>query len=372
MKIAITMKQVIAVSILFLGFVSAFAGDNSEIKLPYNSSKVIKESFAVTPNTSIEIINKYGDINVVTWEKDSVRFEINISADANKMSQVHTLMDMADVKFTANNNMVLAVLQWGNNVNTFKKSSVEVTLAAGSSQQLHIDYTIYMPKSNVLKIENRFGNVYLPDLKGKVYASIHHGNFKADKLANAKNISIRYGELTIHEADFAEISSSFTDVEIEKIGELQLDGSGGTVEIESVDKLELESTNQKVRIEKAKKVDAELTLSDLRIRSLSSKLNVNSKFGDVNVHQVEVGFSSIDIDANNASISIGFDGATAFGFEIDSEKPKTVQLPSEFTIDSDDKLDNYRLVKGKKGTSTDKKVDIATKACSISFEVTGK
>ena len=184
----ITMERTLVLLLhwLFVGVFAYSYGDESA-NMAYDRTETTVKSFAATASTSIEIINKYGDITVNTWNKDSVKFEITITAGAQKMSTAQTLFEMAEVKFTANSSMILASLQWGNNVNAFKRSTVEVSLAAGSGQVLRIDYTIYMPAGNTLKIENRFGNILLPALTGKTYVSLWHGDFKADKIKNAKN-----------------------------------------------------------------------------------------------------------------------------------------------------------------------------------------
>ncbi len=39
-------------------------------------SRTVTETFKVEPGTEIEIINKYGNIHLIPWEKDSVQFTI--------------------------------------------------------------------------------------------------------------------------------------------------------------------------------------------------------------------------------------------------------------------------------------------------------
>jgi len=46
--------------------------------------KYINKSFPVTENTRIEIGNKYGSVHVKTWDKDSLRVRVKMTARANK------------------------------------------------------------------------------------------------------------------------------------------------------------------------------------------------------------------------------------------------------------------------------------------------
>jgi hypothetical protein len=56
-----------------------------------------------------------------------------------------------------------------------------------------VNYTVYMPAGNALDLTNRFGNVVLPDLSGKVTLAINFGNLTAQQLTNSENsIQIKY------------------------------------------------------------------------------------------------------------------------------------------------------------------------------------
>jgi hypothetical protein len=363
------MKRKLILNLFLLLPVLLLANREEMDPLPYEQTETLKKSFAVNANTSVEIINKYGDVTVSTWEKDSVRFEITITAEASKLSTAKDLFGMAEVKFTSNQNMILADLLWGQNLNAFKRSSMEVTLATGNSQSLRIDYKVFMPAGNILKIENRFGNVYLPELKGKTYIALYHGNLRAEKIKNAKNIEVKYGDVKIDEMITGDLEVSFGDVEVEKAGDIFIRSTSGTVEVEKADKLHLEGTNAKFRIEYVDDLTTDVTLSDIRVRKLGKKMNITSKFGDVTLDHIAATFSSANVYVTNGEVSLGFDAQSSFGFEANMEKSKSVHFDSAFIIIDDDKMDNFRMVKGKKGDSSSEKLKLETKSCSVNLEL---
>jgi hypothetical protein len=220
-----------------------------------------------------------------------------------------------------------------------------------------------------LKIENRFGNIYLPELNGKTYISLYHGNLRADKIKNAKSINVKYGDVNIDEISEGDIEVSFGDVQVEKAGNVFIQSTSGTIEVEEGVKLHVEGTNSKVRIEKTDELTVDVTLSDIRLRKLNKKLNLISKFGDVNIDHIAATFSSVNVYASNGDVSLGFDVLSAFSFEANMEKSKSVHFDSAFTIIDDDKMDNFRMVKGKKGESSTEKLNMETKACSVNLEI---
>lgn len=363
------MKKKFILNLLLLFPVFLWANTEEKKSFPYEETEIKKKSFAVTPTTSIEIINKYGDVSVSTWDKDSVRFEVTITAEASKMSLAKDLFEMAEIKFSSSSNSVVASLIWGENVNAFKRGTVEVTLAAGSSQVLRIDYKVFMPAGNVLKIENRFGDVFLPDLKGKTYISLYHGNLRAEKIKNAKNINVKYGDVKINQLTEGELEVSFGDIEIENSENLFINSTSGTIEIENANKLHIEGTNSKIRIENVEDLTTDVMLSDTRIRKLKKKLNSTVKMGDLTVDNISSAFQSISIFSSFGEVSLSFDAQSSFAFEASMDKSKAFQTNSAFIITDDDKMDNYRLVTGKKGDSANEKVKLETKSCSVYLEI---
>ena len=57
----------------------------------FTKSKKINRSFKINSETSLQITNKYGNIHLVPWEKDSIKMEINLEFKANKASKINKL-----------------------------------------------------------------------------------------------------------------------------------------------------------------------------------------------------------------------------------------------------------------------------------------
>ncbi|HRZ77672.1 MAG TPA: hypothetical protein P5248_09915 [Bacteroidales bacterium] len=47
------------------------------------SRRVVK-SFKAFENTSVQVVNKYGNVHLVPWEKDSVRLEVQLNISGSK------------------------------------------------------------------------------------------------------------------------------------------------------------------------------------------------------------------------------------------------------------------------------------------------
>ena len=67
----------ILLGVLVLGHLAVEAQD-------FRKSKKETRSFKVGADAELNIQNKYGKIELIAWEKDSIRFEVNIDVRAKK------------------------------------------------------------------------------------------------------------------------------------------------------------------------------------------------------------------------------------------------------------------------------------------------
>ena len=61
---------------------------------PYERSKEETRSFKVYKQTTLEIYNKYGNIHLFPWEKDSVKIKIELNNSLNQMNEELTKVIM--------------------------------------------------------------------------------------------------------------------------------------------------------------------------------------------------------------------------------------------------------------------------------------
>ena len=66
------MKTIHKLALLLLLIPSVVIANNDPEKKRHEKSKSINKSFDVNSKASLEIYNKYGDINVTSWDKNTV------------------------------------------------------------------------------------------------------------------------------------------------------------------------------------------------------------------------------------------------------------------------------------------------------------
>jgi hypothetical protein len=124
----------------------------------FTESKQISKRYKISPETRIEITNKYGNIKINTWEKDSVVFDIKIKVEDKKLSRLEKQISGIDFDFINSQHFIIARSKVGENRSTFEKEVLnfkETVLQADG--KIEIDFTVWMPKTNQLKVENKLG-----------------------------------------------------------------------------------------------------------------------------------------------------------------------------------------------------------------------
>ena len=93
----------------------------SFVSAQFTETKQVNKRFKLTPETQVEITNKYGKIKINTWEKDSIIFDIKIRVEDKKLSRLEKLVSEVDFDFVNSEHYVTARTQVGENRSSLKK-----------------------------------------------------------------------------------------------------------------------------------------------------------------------------------------------------------------------------------------------------------
>ncbi len=330
------MKNILFTISLFLLAGTTFAGT-------FDDSKVIRKAMPATDDFELEIKNKHGRIDVVTWKKDSVVLEITVTATSNKLDRLESIMEQVDVHFSEHDDYLAASTQWGGGANELRLDVIKLF----DDQTVRVDYKIWMPASTELELENKFGDISVENCNGKLKVDLSHGDFKAQFLKDAKAIKVHYGDINIKELEEGNIISKFGDVTIDKAEDLDLDIVSGDAEIEEVDEMTLKATSADVEIEEVNTLNFSSTLGEVEVEKLNKTVTGFLKFGGLDIEEVSPGFQGITLNGTNTDISIDFNPQIAFNYNVQLEKGKSFSIPSEGnTLAKDNAFDDVNQYEG--------------------------
>ena len=287
---------IIAVCFVGGGF-SAFADEYE---------KVSEESFSVSKNASLTIQNRYGDILLNTWDKDEVKITVSVICETARKDKADRFFEKVDIEIQGNKDAVRAETHL-----RFNNSKVK---------SFAINYTIYAPASLTFYLNNRFGDVFLPDLGGALILDLQYGEFSVGRLLNDKNqldiafsegeiaffeaglIDIEYSELEIESAKIITVDSDFSDISIEKAALMNVETGYDEIEIGEVDELIIESD-----------------FSEINITLLNNRLNGNLNYGELDLERTRSSVSDIYLTGKFTEIYCGLNAGITWKFLANAE-----------------------------------------------------
>jgi DUF4097 and DUF4098 domain-containing protein YvlB len=294
----------------------------------YENSRSVREAFRVAPNTEVQVINKYGDIHMVPWEKDSVVFEISLSVTSNKQSKVDKIFDYIDFDFKSTAYYVIAQTVFeGQNTIWNEMADVASTIFS-SGTNTRIDYTVYFPANNDTRIENKFGNIYTTDHTGKVDITLSNGDMKGHTFSGPTRMKIEFGSVTIDRIVNANIVLGYAELNLENAGEITFETRSSKIYVTDCEKLHLDSRRDRYYIKSAGELNGDAFFSYINLDNVNTKVNLKTSYGDFKLLQVSPEFLRMDLASQYTDLTIYFDQEHLFEFDITRDDRSQVVVPA--------------------------------------------
>lgn len=157
---------------------------NTKKKYEFVKTKSFTKSYNLS-NDKVNIQNSFGKVEVRTWTKNEVKVDVSIETSSNVEAVAQRIIDGINIK-SGNQNGSEVWFQTENKGTNNNGHNEKSTMT--------IDYVVYMPSSNPLKLTNEFGATIVPDFKGEVDLTSKFGSLKAGALTNIKKILVEFGK----------------------------------------------------------------------------------------------------------------------------------------------------------------------------------
>ena len=297
----------------------------------FERNRTIEKTYPIYQDSEIQISNKYGNVQVVNWEKDSVKFEIAINVNGNKLSKVSSTFDNIDVDFNANQYYIVANTNFKSEKNKIWSDISDLTssiLKGGNDTR--IDYTVYLPEKIALKITNKFGNVFLTDRIAKTDLIISNGDLKANNFSGFLQLEFSNGNANIKTINASRMLINYADLRVNTIDNLTLESKSSTINCEKIKTIKLNSKRDKLYIGEINAISGEASLSYVSIEQLYDNLFLETSFGDLILDEVSNDFEFININSSNTDISSTFNKNSFFKLDLIYTKKTQISLPTNY------------------------------------------
>lgn len=340
--------------VLLLGFTTnALALDDFE--------KQIKEVFVAPEGTKFSITNKYGDIDIKNWDRDSVSINVTITLETSSEEKAKSLFKSIDIKLDKMGNEIKAITAMSHQFKTGHKFS--------------IDYEIFMPEYVKLDISNKFGNIYISSLRAKTNINLSYGNLQGDSFLYPEEkpvstINLSYAKATINECNRTKLTLKYSKMNIgtskalvvvSRYSKLHLDNNETVLADSKYDAFNIINTNTFIV--------SMGQYSDFKIENVNKNLELNLRYGNCKIDNVSKDFELIKVENQYVASRIAIEEGASYSLDAETKYcgisyPENAQVIEKIVNNSETSL---KVIVGP-STSPKGKVQINSKYGNVSLK----
>lgn len=303
----------------------------SLILIPFLAFTQVKHSCKADANSTLKVINKYGDISINVHQVDSVYITINMNFKTTNAGEQKEIENNIDFSFKKMGRFINAETIFGSKYSGFfneLKDNMSGALGDNSSD-VEIDYIIYVPEKINLFIENKYGDIYLDEVKGKTNIELSNGDINGGNLSQDFDINLRFGNIILNNVNSGQLTLLYGDVEINRADNININGKSSEIKISNVNSLKFTSRRDKYYIENCNELNGSGTFTHLNINNLQEEINVLISYGRIIIDQLYPGTALINAKYTESDITLSADFAGKFN--LIAEKTTTgINIP-DFT-----------------------------------------
>jgi hypothetical protein len=316
---------------------------------PYKKSRSIVKSFKVEKDTEILVKNKYGNIQIIAWEKDSVKFEIQIDVSAKKESKANTNFESIAIDFVASEYYIEAKTNFAGDGSFWSDVKDKTNTVFAGENKTQIDYKIYIPSSNPIELTNKYGNIFITDHYGAVNIVLSNGDIKAHAFYGKTTIDLQFGFAKIDLITHGNLNLNYhSEIQLNETDELEIESRSSRIRIDKANKLDINSNRDKYYIKEITSINAKTSYSYIEIQQLKKQLTITGKYGDLDINNLNNAVNNINFTFENTDVSINKNSDQLLVIELIYDEKTGLFFPEELQNKSTTKEDEeQKLVKTK-------------------------
>ena len=305
--------------------------------------KELTKGFLVDKGTIVDVSNKYGDITVNTWDKDSVWVEINYEVSDKNYERLRKKMNEISFELTQSGHFVVVntVISSSRNMLLDELTKLKETIGVGESQ-VEINIKLTLPDNLNLRIKNKYGNMYIDDYKGDLTVDLSNGRLKAHDLTGYVNLKISFGDAIINTIDTGNLEIYYSELNLADARKLRINSKTSDITITEVAQLLVNSSRDDYRIRMISSFETESSWTDFSITEFTSQSDIKMNYGDLTIENIRPSMENMMIDARSTKINLYFDKELDVNFDITTNQD--INLPMEAKIDSTQQIDEKEKI----------------------------
>lgn len=342
-------QALIYVAILMLP-ICVFAGDYT---------KVIEKTFDISPDGKTTLYNKYGEMDIKTWDKNQVSVKVEIVVDASSESRAQKVFDIINIDFDNSSNGVSAAT-------SIEKSS--------GNHRYKIYYKVMMPATNQLDATMKYGTLHVDKILAKSQIQVKYGNFQIQEIGDNSRVYLAYsnGTCKLEKAQDLDLEISYAKIHIYEAKDVTIEGkySKGIVidkaekitgeikysdlSVPQLEELRMESGYSNFKLGKLNNLHLDVKYTSVKVEEVAKVLDVNMGYNGITVERLDSDFDYVNFDGKYAKVNMGISAGTAFQFDMEGRysnvsMPDNVEFSRKIRDHNDLEMEGYKGSANAKG-----------------------
>ena len=318
----------------------------------HTDKRSVSRSFPASRETTLEVQNKYGKIQVVTWEKDSVAIDVDIFLTETSSSRLRKLKDDIKINFTGTNTYIIAATDIRSESGRIASELKSVThTISGTNKHVEVNYMVRLPAYLDVVLQNKFGDIYMDDLEGQLDLELSNGVLNANRLEGTANIKLSFANGMIKSLGSSTMNLSYSDLVLGEVNQLDLASKSSKLNVDRVNVLKLDSRRDKLYFKHVEYLYGNSNFTQVWVYDFLRESDVYMKYGELTIEHVLPDFTKIYVESDYTDISLYFDPQCSIDFDILHHRKSMLRLPGDGVTaqESFDGKDHYTTT-GSMGT----------------------
>ena len=328
-------------------------------------TKTIKKEFPINATGAVNLVNKYGKVDVKTWDKNRAKIDVTIVVKAGSESDAQRVFDRIRIDFTNDDNFVKA--------ETVIESTKSSWWSWGNDHsEFQINYEVFMPQTCALDLSNKYGDAFVAPLSSKAAVDVKYGNFRLEGVGGDLNVKLGYGNGTVVKARdvVADVSyskiifndmrdatmeTSYSKITVDNGADLKVESRYDQFSIAKISRFNCQSRYGNMEIGDVENIVAVSRYTDYKIGRLGDNGDFDLQYGGLRVDHLAKGFSSVNMLGKYSDFKIEVEDGASYIFDA-ATNYAGITYPEGLNVTFEKDKGTSHEVKGHKGTQNARSV----------------
>ena len=282
----------------------------------YTEEKSLNKEVSVNANALLKINNNYGNLDVTSWDGNTIKMEITIKVNGNDQEKVIDKLESIDVLFETSPEMVSAKTIFDKGAQSWWGKLADAW--GGSNLKMEVNYIVKVPVTNGINLSNDYGSITLDKIQGNAKINCDYGQIIIGELLGDENfINIDYtNNSTIKYMKNGKINADYSNFTLKRAGRLNLIADYTQSKIENADELNYNCDYGSLRVGDIGILKGNGDYLDIDVESIGKILAINSDYGSIDVETLKSSTKEVAIKTDYTGVRIGYAADFNFNFSI--------------------------------------------------------